>query len=596
MATLADISKKISEGNNQAELNREELVGIRTGFDSFLRMMKESKLDQLEASRKMSKPTPKPTGRSRGSKTSMGDLFGLGGLTTFMTSFSTISAGIVALGASLTDLDDVIRGAFIVKTLARVGIAIKDTVKAIDRVATDFADGIKNFGKNLKNVFVFDDVAKKAFTGLVDDLRLRFMLFSDDTFGRLLKVAKASILTTMPESGGKIATQVSETLKPVTTFFTSISDNLSAIGKFLPTINFEAVKAIFVGAEEGGGILGFLSKVFKFLDPVLAPIKFLLKTVLRPFTQILLSVIDFVTGFYQGFTSADGSFMDKLTAGIEGGVKGVIKGFTEAIDMIFIEFPAWILKTLGFEKLSDNLKKYKLTDLVDPIYDAIKAFFKDPIGIGKQVMGDLVKNFFNVITDSIKGIIRSIAMFLPDSIAKKIIGEDEFEMADAQRDRAEATEDVKKAMVALESGTEKRAELRRLMKQKKEAKVGSDEYYEAQRGIRKLGGGRNESQMQSEAKREAEAVTEALERQKQATDRLAAAIDKAAGGSGMAISPEKSTELESLSSQRSPDRGATVVDARQTSGDTITSTTNQSYFGDLRSDNRRFNTDMLFQE
>ena len=51
MATLADISKKISEGNNQTELNRQELVGIRSGFDSFLRYIKEGAGDRLEASR-----------------------------------------------------------------------------------------------------------------------------------------------------------------------------------------------------------------------------------------------------------------------------------------------------------------------------------------------------------------------------------------------------------------------------------------------------------------------------------------------------------------------------------------------------------------
>ena len=166
-----------------------------------------------------------------------------------------------------------------------------------------------------------------------------------------------------------------------------------------------------------------------------------------------------MVGFFKGFTSKDGTFLEKLTAGLEGGIKGVIKGFTEAIDMIFVEFPAWILKTLGFTKLSENLKKYKLTDLVDPIYDAIKAFFNDPIGITKQVMGSLIKNFFGVIEESIKGIIRSIAGFLPDTLAKKILGEEEFEMMDAQRDRVEAQEDVKKGTQKLQKIVMATAEL-----------------------------------------------------------------------------------------------------------------------------------------
>ena len=53
---------------------------------------------------------------------------------------------------------------------------------------------------------------------------------------------------------------------------------------------------------------------------------------MRPFTQILLTIIDFVVGFYEGFTSEEGSMMDKVTAGIEGGLLGVVKGITEAID------------------------------------------------------------------------------------------------------------------------------------------------------------------------------------------------------------------------------------------------------------------------
>ena len=615
MATLAEISKKISEGNNQTELNRDELIGIRTGFDSFFRYIKEGAGDRLEASRE--KTVPRGSGsRTRGGSGDDGGLpFGLA-----IPGITAITSGIIAVGASLTGLDDALRGAFIVKTLGQVGIAIKDTVKAISLAVTDFKNSIKNFGTNLKNVFVFDDDAKKAFTGFVDDLRLRFMIFADDTkksfnanltefdktilkfpgtitgaIGDIFTAAKASILTTMPESSGKLTTQVSETLKPVTTFFTSIFDNLSGLGKFLPTINFKAVKAIFQGTEEGGGILGFLSKVFKFLDPVLAPIKFLLKTVLRPFTQILLSVVDFVTGFYEGFTSADGSFMDKLTAGIEGGVKGVIKGFTEAIDMIFIEFPAWILKTLGFKKLSDNLKKYKLTDLVDPIFDAIKAFFNDPIGITKQVMGSLVSNFFGFIEDSIRGLIRSIVGFLPDKLARKILGDEEFEMMDAQRNVKTATEDVKSAMARLQEVTTKNAEMRSLQQQRDQFPRGSSEYARLNRKVAALqlsGAGINEAVRDNQLAKANQAVIEAQEIQRSAMERQASLMDKAAGGSGVPITPEKGTELETLSQSQANANGggATVVDASTRSGDTNNVTTNAQLSSGLNSNNTRFAT------
>lgn len=636
MATLAEISKKLSEGNDQTELNRNELIGIRSGFDEFLRFIKEGQLDKLGESRKR-KPVERDT-TPAGSKSGDGAFPGLA----LPTGIAAITSGIIAVGASLTGLDDALRGAFIVKTLGQVGIAIKDTVKAISIAVTDFKNGIKNFGTNLKNVFVFDDDAKKAFTGFVDDLRLRFMIFADDTkksfnanltefdknilkfpgtitgaIGDIFTAAKASILTTIPESSGTMTTKVSDTLKPVTGFFTSIFDNLSGLGKLLPTINFEAVKAIFVGAEGTGGLFGFLSKIFGFLSPLKTPIEFLLKTALRPFTQILLSVVDFVVGFFKGFKAEDGTFLEKLTAGLEGGIKGVIKGFTQAIDMIFIEFPAWILKTLGFTKISDNLKKYKLTDLVDPIYDAIKAFFNDPIGITKQVMGSLIKNFFGVIEESIKGIIRSIAGFLPDTLAKKILGEEEFEMMDAQRDRVEAEQDVKKgtqklqkivmATAELEPIEAEIAEKEQAMKQTKafsdERKKLREEINELQKKRRQIARSVDDIYLGDPQKRasQLEKVQEEIEdasiRQREATERQAAAMDRAAGGSGIPITPGKGAELEYLSqSQADMNGGVTVVDAKQTSGDTVTTTNNQVSVGDMNSTNRRFYDGMLFQE
>lgn len=636
MATLAEISKKLSEGNDQTELNRDELIGIRSGFDEFLRFIKEGQLDKLGESRKR-KPVERDT-TPAGSKSGDGAFPGLA----LPTGIAAITSGIIAVGASLTGLDDALRGAFIVKTLGQVGIAIKDTVKAISIAVTDFKNGIKNFGTNLKNVFVFDDDAKKAFTGFVDDLRLRFMIFADDTkksfnanltefdknilkfpgtitgaIGDIFTAAKASILTTIPESSGTMTTKVSDTLKPVTGFFTSIFDNLSGLGKLLPTINFEAVKAIFVGAEGTGGLFGFLSKIFGFLSPLKTPIEFLLKTALRPFTQILLSVVDFVVGFFKGFKAEDGTFLEKLTAGLEGGIKGVIKGFTQAIDMIFIEFPAWILKTLGFTKISDNLKKYKLTDLVDPIYDAIKAFFNDPIGITKQVMGSLIKNFFGVIEESIKGIIRSIAGFLPDTLAKKILGEEEFEMMDAQRDRVEAEQDVKKgtqklqkivmATAELEPIEAEIAEKEQAMKQTKafsdERKKLREEINELQKKRRQIARSVDDIYLGDPQKRasQLEKVQEEIEdasiRQREATERQAAAMDRAAGGSGIPITPGKGAELEYLSqSQADMNGGVTVVDAKQTSGDTVTTTNNQVSVGDMNSTNRRFYDGMLFQE
>ena len=78
--------------------------------------------------------------------------------------------------------------------------------------------------------------------------------------------------------------------------------------------------------------------------------------------------------------------------------------------MIFIELPAWIAEKLGFGGLASSLREFSITELVDPIWDAIKKFFKtlfsgDIVGAGSMIVGGT--------TDFIKSIIRSI---LPENV------------------------------------------------------------------------------------------------------------------------------------------------------------------------------------
>ena len=161
------------------------------------------------------------------------------------------------------------------------------------------------------------------------------------------------------------------------------------------------VKSFLGTVEDGTGILGFFGKVFDFLKPLMKPFEFVLKTVMRPFTQIVFTLIDFVTGFYEGFTQTEGGLLDKIAGGFEGGVLGIIKGITEAIDLIFIELPAWIAKKLGFEGLASSLQEFSITELVDPVYDALKRFFKtlfsgDIMGAGEMVVSG-VNDFFKTV-------------------------------------------------------------------------------------------------------------------------------------------------------------------------------------------------------
>ena len=209
----------------------------------------------------------------------------------------------------------------------------------------------------------------------------------------------------------------------------SLGEIKSSVGKFfdgLPRMKItipegitgpgsisETITKVF-GSLDGGGILGFLGKVGKFLKPLLIPFEFLLKTVMRPFTQILLTIIDFVVGFYEGFTSEEGSMMDKVTAGIEGGLLGVVKGITEAIDLIFIKLPAWILEKLGFDGAAEGLREFSLTELIDPAWEAIKGFFKNLFNDPKGTLMGAASSFGDMAGELMKTILRAV---LPDPTA-----------------------------------------------------------------------------------------------------------------------------------------------------------------------------------
>ena len=260
-----------------------------------------------------------------------------------------------------------------------------------------------------------------------------------EPFDNLLKQLKNIFI--LGEGNGTIITRASEIKKSVTDFFNKIprlNIELPTWAKEIP----QNIRSLIGTAEDGTGILGFFSKAFGFLEPVLKPLKMVIGTIFRPFTQILLTVVDFVVGFYEGFTGAEGSLMDKLGAGLEGGIKGIIKGITEAIDLIFIQFPAWIMGKLGFEDTANELKEFSVTALVDPIWDGIKGFFKkiftgDFMGALSDI-GDLYKNLYGFILRQILPIPEPDAKWYDiGNLIGKAIPESVYEFAGLNKETGE---------------------------------------------------------------------------------------------------------------------------------------------------------------
>ena len=283
--------------------------------------------------------------------------------------------------------------------VTKLTVAVEPTLLAIDNIKTSvngFFDGIKT-GAMSKLTPAIETVGTK-----IDDFKGRVTGFLDGANTRVT-TAFADASDTLGTKANKVKSSVQGFFDGIPRLKVTMPEGIGAIG--------DSIKGVFGSLDEGTGVLGFLGKVAGFLKPLLTPFEFVLKTVMRPITQIFLSLIDFVVGFYEGFTGEDGSFGDKLKSGIEGGIKGIIKGFTEAIDMIFIDLPAWLLEKLGFEGIAEKLREFSLTAVVDPVWEAVKNFFKnmfnDPSGTMMSIArgaGDMAENFIKTI----------LRMILPD--------------------------------------------------------------------------------------------------------------------------------------------------------------------------------------
>ena len=173
------------------------------------------------------------------------------------------------------------------------------------------------------------------------------------------------------------------------------------------TINDEAVRIMgkfrdVIGSLSGGpgtggtGILGFFGRAFSILDPILKPIRAVASTILRPFTQILISVVDFISGFWEGWKKEkDGKLSDRILSGLEEGFLSVIEGITEAFDLLFVTVPAWFLEKFGMQNAAEVLRGFSLTALVRPIWAGIKGIVTF---VGDQFMNmkDIVVGSFTI--------------------------------------------------------------------------------------------------------------------------------------------------------------------------------------------------------
>jgi len=451
--TLEEIKKQLQENRESTDDTTLEVMQLTDLMEKQFLKQDRQRLDDLEDKRE-SKKTADQMQKASQSKASGGDPFGnLLGLGNILRSlFSPL--GIAAI-ASLTGADAAIRA-----------LKIPDMIK-----------GTKDFFKRIGSIFdtirgvKLPELPKIQFEGgSLGKIKLpeiptpRFVTAA----GELLEAGKNFLdikikqpISRFVNSAGDMVDQIKLKIPEIPTprFVTAAGDAIDKIDikmPDIPTPKFVSASVDFVknielelpklpqikigegdfsfiqklkdilgnfpdGANDvaGKGILGFIGSAAKVLEPVLKPIKFIMRTVLRPFTQILLSVIDFVTGFYKGFTSeADdvtSTFTDKVLAGVEGGFLGVIKGITEAFDLLFFTIPAWLLEKFGMTNAAEILRGFSLTELVDPIWNGIKNIVSF-VGDNFMQMKDIIVGSFTLeitrIVNGFKAAFETVANFV----------------------------------------------------------------------------------------------------------------------------------------------------------------------------------------
>lgn len=310
---------------------------------------------------------------------------------------------------------------------------ITKTTTALKTVFLEFIKPITTKAENLKAAIL------SPITTAIDNLKLKI---ANIKFPELPKFAWPKVVTDL-----KLPTvEMPEALKnfkfPEMPNFTQVMDN---------------VKLVLRGADGTGGILGFFTKIGGFLTNI-PGLKTAFRLVGGPVTGALLGIIDFFTGFYKGFVGGedkfdefgdkiedDRSFVTKFLEGLEGGFLGFTKGITEAIDLLFIKLPAWLLEKVGLEDAAEFLRGFSLTALVDPIWNGIKSiftFFSDP-----EFRAEQVAKFKDSFIQMFEGAVNNIKEFfknLLDSVNPKnwFGGEDELGV------REQAIKDLQGQMAA----------------------------------------------------------------------------------------------------------------------------------------------------
>lgn len=392
-----------------------------------LDLTKQGRLDALERAaeaRRMSGGAGRGGGGKRKKGGGLLDFLKdpLGGIRAALTGLTTALAmpALVAVAASLTDFDAVIKATRVPYYLEVITDAFKgfvNSIKRISRAINAVIDAAKAIPDNIPKIRLvlpeswgkikLPEIPKPAFLYK----GIEYAQDKMDSFKKLFRVNLPEIPKPAFLAGGiaYAADKIGDLQK---TWGQIRLPNVSGLLDNLPKLEieipdglkntFQTIKDVFgkVGSgakAAGSGLFGFIGSLGDFASKLLAPLKLLGRYALGPITFAIVGIIDFFVGFWKGWKGESedeaATLGDKLLAGLEGGVLGFIKGITEGFDLLFITIPAWLLEKFGMENAAEILRGFSFTALVDPIWFGIKNIVQF-VGENFILMKDIIAAAF----------------------------------------------------------------------------------------------------------------------------------------------------------------------------------------------------------
>ncbi len=426
-ATLDDVKKELIDSRKVTDdilKTNKELVSEMTKYFSDLKeRARQAALNEKEKSRETKNQTKTVTaGGGKGGTGGGLNIFGIPALGGIQKALATITGGILAIEAALLGFRGWELGAL---------------------------KGIKNIGENLKGkTAVFGTAIFTKINDAFAGTRARILrLFGLGVDGKPIVVQGKDGKFEVP-TFRKITNAIKGAFTGVTTFITDAADaaknklaKIPGVTKITNTISslfagvvgfVDGVVDYFKTAASAGGnkVIAFLTKLgVAGLTVVGAKVTGFGGAVAKIFGKFLWPLGILVSGYdaVMAFINTEGTLLEKTMAGVSGFVASFIGApldllknlLIKAITLFGIEvdsegkivnndgsLPLTILQKIQEFSFQDYL--LAVPRRIKATFDFIMSLFRDPIGVGKEILGDTIEGIKSLFFAAMRSIIGSI--------------------------------------------------------------------------------------------------------------------------------------------------------------------------------------------